>query len=1052
MSTTTKSTVREGYEPIAGYVLEQQLGSGGFGEVWRCQAPGGLHKAIKFVFGSLDDKRAKRELKSLERIKGVHHPFLLTLERFEVVDGRLVIITELADGSLEDVYDRHRERGSAGIPRKALLSYLQDAADALDYLNASFQLQHLDVKPGNLLMVGGHVKVADFGLLKDLRDVDCSVVGGLTPIYAPPEVFDGRPCGTSDQYSLAVMYQELLTGTRPFTGRTIAQLATQHVHSAPNLESLPPADRPVVAKALEKAPERRYPSCLDFVEALRAAGDHSVRNRMDCLPGSAGETLTGTFMGQSPMLAKNVEDLPELASDPGSLIPKSATGHAMVIGLGGTGAECLHRLRGRIASLHPMPPIDLHSVLIDTDAETIEGARLAETSGRVTPCTTIYSPLKSPIDYREQGTSHLGSVSRRWLYNVPRSGMTEGLRPLGRLAMVDHAALIQRQLSEAIDHLAAVSGNTIPRIYVVASLSGGTGSGMVWDIVFLTRHLLDKQGLAETEVRPLVVLPDVSGVSRSPLATADAHAAVSELLHFLKAGNSYPGDEGVGWPSVPSARSPLTNTYLVSGPDPKHQECSPIEMVSEYIWIDATKGGNVLDAARRNAEDEDGSILRSIPTIRSLGTARLQCGLRVELPRLSNSLSISLLKSWLGRPVEAKQLSGTLAEKVSRRIGLDAKGLQDAVWAPLPCDEEKLWQYLYQMILDFDLKSYSVEKLENLFVEQGVLSEEPPEAAALYCEGVLRMLRHEISLRLQDGRCDLTTAFESINVMVETVTSLFELHQLAAPRRMAEAQDAASAMKAGLSRLHPSEVLGNANEPGPILRWAELRLRAAADNRMAKRAELLVDGLRLLVEELHRCVTNVALSIKTLIGMNESNEDPWKSLSAEAKSERPRAEEATRQIAAPKVLTFSTVGHQMQLTSGDIVSAMLEASMPAIEDLLGMQAENVTPSQFSVTEFDSVADALAAIRPMLLVCGGRQRLVLLVGSDAEKDKLAGEVAESHGHAISVVVIPGVSPTVVHEAQGVPVTDVLSRLQISLGGQSRALGRLHSRSDIRWNAE
>ena len=269
MSLTSSRKIAPGYEPISGYTLEQKIGEGGFGEVWRCNAPGGLKKAVKFVFGANDEHRGTRELKSLERIKGVHHPFLLTLERFGVVDDQLVIVTELADGSLEDILKRHIDRGSCGIPRQALLSYLHDAADALDYLHSSYQLQHLDIKPGNLLMVGGHVKVGDFGLLKDLRENDHSIVGGLTPIYAPPEVFDGRPNINSDQYSLAVMYQELLTGTRPFSGRTIAQLATQHVHAAPNLEPLPPADRVAVARALEKDPSRRFDSCIEFVDALK---------------------------------------------------------------------------------------------------------------------------------------------------------------------------------------------------------------------------------------------------------------------------------------------------------------------------------------------------------------------------------------------------------------------------------------------------------------------------------------------------------------------------------------------------------------------------------------------------------------------------------------------------------------------------------------------------------------------------------------------------------------------------------------------------------------
>ena len=79
-----------------------------------------------------------------------------------------------------------------------------------------------------------------------------SVMAGMTPTYAAPEMFDGRPGRFSDQYSLAIVYQELLTGTLPFGGRTTAQLATEHLHKAPNLETLPAVERPIVAKALAK--------------------------------------------------------------------------------------------------------------------------------------------------------------------------------------------------------------------------------------------------------------------------------------------------------------------------------------------------------------------------------------------------------------------------------------------------------------------------------------------------------------------------------------------------------------------------------------------------------------------------------------------------------------------------------------------------------------------------------------------------------------------------------------------------------------------------------
>ena len=286
-------------EPIPGYRLIEPIGSGGFGEVWKCEAPGGLFKAIKFVFGNLnsldvDGARAEQELNALNRVKEVRHPFVLSMDRIEVVGGELVIVMELADKSLHDAYEEALSAGLVGIPRDQLLRYIRDAAEALDHMNEKHGLQHLDIKPRNLFLVSDRVKVADFGLVKHLeRRSGSGLLGGVTPLYAPPETFNGKISERSDQYSLAIVYQELLTGQRPFSGKNVHQLAQQHLKEGPDLRALPEGERPIIARCLSKDPAKRFPNCMSFLFALYKARSSLVRDT--AAPGKRSKSIADTM-------------------------------------------------------------------------------------------------------------------------------------------------------------------------------------------------------------------------------------------------------------------------------------------------------------------------------------------------------------------------------------------------------------------------------------------------------------------------------------------------------------------------------------------------------------------------------------------------------------------------------------------------------------------------------------------------------------------------------------------------------------------------------------
>jgi serine/threonine protein kinase len=699
----------KGAEPIPGYQLVERLGAGGYGEVWKVMAPGELTKAIKIVYGDMEDFRSTQELKALRRIKEVRHPFLLSLERIEVLDGQLFIVTELADGSLLDRYLACQESGQRGIPREELLGYIRDAADALDYMGEVHGLQHLDVKPQNLLLVAGRIKVADFGLVKDLTGTSVSLAGGMTPMYATPEAFDGRVSRQSDQYSLAIVYQEMLTGTRPFPGTSTLQLAVQHASGRPLLTPLPPRDRPVIARALSKLPEQRFPSCREMVDSL-SRGRASSGAPAQPVPRTAAPVANIESAAAAPieppqdapspaesLPPQSVAELPGVeagtvpAPDEAAHAPSSLTGlrPTLFVGVGGLAGATLRRLKQRLqrrfGELRNVPIFRM--LLLDVDRAALRQVPQSAQEEALADDETLPVPLHPSEHYRDQSTELLHWLDRRWLYGVPRSLLTEGLRPLGRLALVDNAAAILSVLRGALSGIVSLeaqetasvaTGHEVredaPRVFLIASIAGGVGGGMVLDLAYAVRQVLTELKLPSHGVAGILLYATGQKPTSKDLARVNAFATLTELGHYSQSDSSYTGDAAHGLAACAPGQAPFEDCYLIHLGEQLDQPAAwaAADAVAEYLALDAgPDAGAFLDQYRRETSGPNGTVM-----LRTMGLYR------TSFPReyLARSASLALCRQvaarWTGtRNAGEEERVEREASRQASLLGLDEQAL-----------------------------------------------------------------------------------------------------------------------------------------------------------------------------------------------------------------------------------------------------------------------------------------------------------------------------------------------------------------------------------------
>jgi serine/threonine protein kinase len=267
---------------VAGYRLEAQVGAGGMAVVFRARDERlGRQVALKILAPALaaDPAFRRRFIAESRAAAVVDDPHIIPIYEAGESGGALFIAMRfVGGGDLRHVLDRE-----GALPPGRTAWFISPMASALDAAHSA-GLVHRDVKPGNILVDArpgrpDHVYLSDFGIVKGAVSGTLTGVGSYigTPDYMAPEQISGRAVdGRTDQYALACVTFQLLTGEVPFQRDQLPAVIYAHLSVPPpslveRRPDLPAAVDQVIAKAMAKTAEKRYESCGDFADALREA-------------------------------------------------------------------------------------------------------------------------------------------------------------------------------------------------------------------------------------------------------------------------------------------------------------------------------------------------------------------------------------------------------------------------------------------------------------------------------------------------------------------------------------------------------------------------------------------------------------------------------------------------------------------------------------------------------------------------------------------------------------------------------------------------------------
>jgi hypothetical protein len=815
--------------------------------------------------------------------------------------------------------------------------------------------------------------------------------------------------------------------------------------------------------------------------------------------------------GFKPPTLENLGECPPQVDAPPVTIDAAAwqPRPTLFIGVGGTGTRVLARLERRLNDRMVGAARDCFPMLVlDSDArdlmEVTHGAgvlRRAEES--------LALPIRKTQEYRDDSRRILEWLSRRWLYNIPRSQLTEGMRPLGRLALIDHADQAFGRIKATLVRLLknVTASQPPPRVVVVAAISGGTGGGMVADVAFAARQILDELERPAAEVTIFMAHGTTRNPQQQELAGANAVATLTELQHFHR--SSFPGDHSCKLKERPASKPAINDSYLVHLGEELtlEQYEASCDKIAEFLMLDSvTLTSAALAESRKGASGGEGMQPRTFGLCQ-IGFAHDQL-VDVAVKRVSRGV----VERWHGAPrrVDPKQ---------SVRL-VPRAGAQDAIveGAPQELVEAKAAAIVQELHLEVDMLMQIVQAMAademggqpdtffRQFLADGaqvahmgaiqkwiaaanevfgrrpddVVTKPPPAKLLLAMEDRVLRIIAQVGIALQKSIVKWVDDPVLRVHGTQRIAKAVQLHLRVLCDRLRDARarlaSESQALQAALYASVPDatgKCRGQRRSPAELqtmffqdckLRLYELGALVAANiaNALQSHSVSAHDTLVDLARELHHLAVQFATD--ELAEEEEVEADAGDSLAPLRQMVGEQLRQADEMITASldeqlvASLLMPNGGLRAAISAGgaqreSLVNQLHAAARQAVLQRLG--SIDIAGSALTVEGGDHpIRRCLAGAKPSMPVCGGKRRLFCILPAESAQKMTPESLAKQIGpeeFQQQPTVVPDASGDVVllFETGGLSLKHAAAALIDSRIDLTEVASRLHTRSDVTW---